>query len=670
MLGDTAVAVNPADERFEDKIGRMLLLPLVGREIPVVADEAVSMEFGTGAVKVTPGHDPNDWEIGQRHGLDVVIVLDKQAVMNEEAGPYQGMPAAQAREAVLRDLADGGFLDHTEDYTHSIGKCSRCKTVVQPIPSEQWWVDVHREYAPGTSLASAAGAAVRDGRIRIVPQRFEKVYLNWIDNIRDWCISRQLWWGHQIPVWYCSCGEVIAAIDDPDRCPACAKGELRQDEDVLDTWFSSGLAPHADLGWPEDTEDLRTYYPTSDMQMGYDIMFFWCARMILLGLYNMRERGEEGAIPFRNVLFHGLIRDAGGEKMTKSRGNVVDPLLSAGQYGADAFRFGLLTGATLGADQRYSDERLTAARNFANKLWNSARFALQKLEGQHVKPPHPLDRESLALEDQWILSRLEQLTLDVDSLLTSFQVGEAGRYIEDFLRNEFCDWYIEFAKVRLNAGDERPRAVLAHVLDHGLRLLHPIMPFVTEELWQALREHVDADLAPQLIVAWYPKSGANWKDARAEAAMAHVVEVNRTIRNLRAENRVEAGARLAVYVRAGGYAEALAATREGSEFTSRIQLAVTGPDEPLPPGEYAFGRVGDTEVALALPRVDAAAEIARLSKELEEAEAHAARLRARLANEQFRSRAPAALVDGVTTTLRETEHRIEGLRARVEGLRG
>jgi valyl-tRNA synthetase len=384
----------------------------------------------------------------------------------------------------------------------------------------------------------------------------------------------------------------------------------------------------------------------------------------------MRERGEEGAIPFRNVLFHGLIRDAGGEKMTKSRGNVVDPLLSAGQYGADAFRFGLLTGATLGADQRYSDERLTAARNFANKLWNSARFALQKLEGQHVKPPHPLDRERLALEDQWILSRLEQLTLDVDSLLTSFQVGEAGRYIEDFLRNEFCDWYIEFAKVRLNAGDERPRAVLAHVLDHGLRLLHPIMPFVTEELWQALREHVDADLAPQLIVAWYPKSGANWKDARAEAAMAHVVEVNRTIRNLRAENRVEAGARLQVYLRAGGYAEALAATREGSEFTSRIQLAVTGPDEPLPPGEYAFGRVGDTEVALALPRVDAAAEIARLSKELDEAEAHAARLRARLANEQFRSRAPAALVDGVTTTLRETEHRIEGLRARVEGLRG
>ena len=670
MLGDTAVAVNPGDERYESKIGRMLGLPLVGREIPVVPDDSVSMEFGTGAVKVTPGHDPNDWEIGQRHDLPAIVVLDRNAVLNEEAGPYEGLSVEAGRAAVLRDLDEGGFLDRVEDYTHSVGKCSRCKTHVQPIPSEQWWVDVHKEYLPGRSLSSAAAEAVRQGHIRIVPQRFEKVYLNWIDNIRDWCVSRQLWWGHQIPVWYCECGEIIAAIEDPAACPKCGSSELRQDEDVLDTWFSSGLAPHADLGWPdEDAEDLRTYYPTNDIQMGYDIMFFWCARMIMLGLYNMQDRGFEESVPFRNVLFHGLIRDSNGEKMTKSRGNVVDPLLSAGQYGADAFRFGLLTGATLGADQRYSDDRLTSARNFANKLWNSARFVLQKLDGLPVKAPHPLDRESMALEDRWILSRLEQLAQDVDSLLTSFQVGEAGRYIEDFLWNEFCDWYIEFAKVRLTAGDDSPKAVLAYVLDYGLRLLHPIMPFVTEELWQNLRGHLGSDMPDQLIVAWYPRSGGNWKDAASEAAMAHVIEVNRTIRNLRTENRLEAGARPEVILRAGAMADALRATAGATEFTSRVTLTVTAADATMPEAEYAFGRVGDTEVAVTLPQVDSDAEIARLQKELDEAEVYIGRLEAQLGNAQFRDKAPAKVVEGVEHNRDEARQRASGLRERIESLK-
>jgi valyl-tRNA synthetase len=669
MLGDTAVAVNPDDDRYEEKIGRMLLLPIVGREIPVITDEVVSKEFGTGAVKVTPGHDPNDWEIGQRHGLDTIIVMDLQAVMNEEAGPYEGMPADAAREAILRDLDDEGFLDHVEDYTHSVGHCSRCKTVVQPIPSEQWWVDVHKEYAPGASLSSAAAAAVRDGRIQIVPQRFEKVYLNWMDNIRDWCISRQLWWGHQIPAWYCDCGEVIVAIDDPTSCPKCGATTLRQEPDVLDTWFSSGLAPHADLGWPDPgAEDLRTFYPTSDMQMGYDIMFFWCARMIMMGLYNMQDLGPDKAIPFKTVLFHGLIRDAHGEKMTKSRGNVVDPLIAAGQYGADAFRFGLLTGATLGQDMRYTDERLTAARNFANKLWNSARFVLSKLEAREVKRPHHLDRETYSIEDRWILSRLEQLEIDVDSLLRSYQVGEAGRYIQDFLWNEFCDWYIEMAKVRLNAGDERPREVLANVLDRGLRLLHPIMPFVTEELWQALRPHLDGDLPDQLIIAWYPKSGGNWKDEAAEAALAHVIDVNRAIRNLRAENRLDAGARPSVYLRAGGHAEALRTTAAAMAFTSRVEPTVTSANAELPPGEYAFARIGDTEVALALPQVDATAERERLAKELEEAEAYVGRLEKQLANEQFRSKAPPNVIQGVENSLAEARQRATGLRERIASL--
>ncbi|MBA4179797.1 MAG: valine--tRNA ligase [Anaerolinea sp.] len=668
MVGDTAVAVNPADERYEEKIGRMLMLPIIGREIPIVADDAVKPEFGTGAVKVTPGHDPNDWEIGQRHDLPVIIAMDLQANMNDEAGPYAGMPADEARAAILSDLEDEGFLDHIEDYSHSVAHCSRCNTVIQPLPSEQWWLDVRKEYEPGHSLSGDAAAAVREGQISIVPQRFEKVYLNWMDNIRDWCISRQLWWGHQIPVWYCENRHTIVQVTDPDTCPECGSKALRQDEDVLDTWFSSGLAPHADLGWPDDTDALRTWYPTADMQMGYDIMFFWCARMVMFGLYNMRERGPEDAVPFRNVLFHGLIRDANGEKMTKSRGNVVDPLIVASQYGADAFRFAILTGATLGADMKYSDERIAAARNFANKLWNSARFVLMKVGPRQVRRPHPLDHDMYALEDRWILSRLEQLEIDVDASMQAYQLGEAARSIEEFLRNEFCDWYIEMTKVRLTAGDERPLSVLVHVLDHGLRLLHPFMPFVTEELWQAVRERVEGDMASQLIVAWFPKSGANWKDRGAEAAMEHVIEVNRTIRNIRTEKKLEAGARPAVFLRAAGYAAALNETLPATAFTSRVDGTVIAPDAELPSGEYAFGRVADTEVAVALPAVDIAVERARLEKELGEASAHAERLATQLGNEQFRAKAPAHVISGMESTLAEARVRAEGLRERLAAL--
>jgi valyl-tRNA synthetase len=667
MVADTGVAVNPEDDRYEEKIGRMLLLPIMGREIPVVADDAVKSEFGTGAVKVTPGHDPNDWEIGQRNDLPVIVAIDLRGNMNDEAGPYAGMPADDARTAILRDLEDGGFMDHVEDYVHSVGHCSRCYTVVQPLPSEQWWLDVRKEYAPGHSISGDAAKAVRDGRISIVPQRFEKVYLNWMDNIRDWCISRQLWWGHQIPVWTCTSGHRTVQVDDPPVCPQC-RAAVRQDEDVLDTWFSSGLATHADLGWPDDTDSLRYFYPTSDMQMGYDIMFFWCARMIMLGLYNMRERGAEGAVPFRNVLFHGLIRDAKGEKMTKTKGNVVDPLVVAATYGSDAFRFAVLTGATLGADQKYSDERLAAARNFANKLWNSARFVLLKVGDRRVRRPHPADRETFAPEDRWILSRLEQLELDVDSLLRAYQLGEAGRYIEDFLRNEFCDWYIEMAKVRLSGGDERPLKVLTHVLDRGLRLLHPLMPFVTEELWQALRQRIDDDMAPQLIVAWFPKSGGNWKNAADEAAMEHVIELNRAIRNVRGEKKLEASAKPKVYIRAGSYAAAVAETLAATNFTSRLDAEVVTADGSLPEGEYAYARVADSEAAIALPKVDGAAERSRLDKELGEAAAHAERLRKQLSNETFRSKAPAHVISGMEATLAETQTRVDGLRERIAAL--
>jgi valyl-tRNA synthetase len=668
MVADTGVAVNPNDERYEERIGRQLLLPIIGRDIPIVADDAVKPEFGTGAVKVTPGHDPSDWEIGQRHDLPVIVAMDLSGRMNDEAGPYAGMTVEEARAAIVRDLEDEGFLDHVEDYTHSVGHCNKCHAVIEPLPSEQWWIDVHKEYAPGRSFSSAAAAAVREGRIRIVPQRFEKVFLNWMDNIRDWCISRQIWWGHQVPVWYCENKHTIVQVDDPVSCPECGSTALRQDEDVLDTWFSSGLAPHSDLGWPEHTADLDYYYPTSDIQMGYDIMFFWAARMVMFGLYNMRSRGDEGAVPFRNLLFHGLIRDENGEKMTKSRGNVVDPLLSAATYGADAFRFAVLTGAAMGGDQRYQEDRLTSARNFANKLWNSTRFVLIKLNGREVKRPHDADRTTYPVEDRWILSRLEGLSRDVDELLSGYHLAEAAKRIEEFIWNEFCDWYIEMAKVRLNAGEELPLRVLAHVLDYSLRLLHPVMPFVTEELWQALRPHLDADLPSQLIIAWYPKSGDAWNDPEAEAAMDHIIAVNRAIRNIRAEKRLEASARPKVYLRAETFAGALRATLAATNFTSRVEAEVVAAEVPLPEAEYGFASIADTEVAVALPQVDASAERGRLEKDLAEATAHIQRLEKQLANETFRAKAPGHVITGMESTLAETQQKAASLQDRLAAL--
>jgi valyl-tRNA synthetase len=402
--------------------------------------------------------------------------------------------------------------------------------------------------------------------------------------------------------------------------------------------------------------------------MGYDIMFFWCARMIMFGLYNMRSRGPEGEVPFRTVLFHGLIRDANGDKMTKSRGNVVDPLISAATYGADAFRFAVLTGAAMGGDQRYQDERLTAARNFANKLWNSARYVLLKLGDERVRRPHEADRATFALEDRWILSKLEQLEVTIDEMLTTYQIGEAAKTLEEFLRNDFCDWYIEMTKVRLSAGDQRPLGILAHVLDRGLRLLHPFMPFVTEELWQALRGHINDEMASQLMIAWYPKSGAVWKDKAAESAMEHVIEVNRAIRNIRAEKKLDAGARPAVYLRAGAHADALRETAAATAFTSRVEPTITGPEAELPAAEYGFNRVADTEIAVALPAVDTAVERARLEKELADAAAHMSRLEAQLANAGFRAKAPEKVVANMEGTLAETRQRVAGLRDLIAAL--
>ncbi|MEX2598278.1 MAG: valine--tRNA ligase, partial [Dehalococcoidia bacterium] len=507
LLGDTAVAVNPNDERYTAFRGKRLLLPVLGRAIPIVEDEAVSMEFGTGALKITPGHDPNDFETGQRHGLPIINVLNPDGTLNAEAGPYEGQERFAARKAIVEQLEREGLLEKIEPHTHAVGHCQRSRDIVEPIISLQWFVNVE-------PLAKRALEVVRDGRIQIVPDRFEKVYANWMENLRDWCISRQLWWGHRIPVWYCPDGHETVAIEDPAACAQCGSTSITQDEDVLDTWFSSGLWPHSTLGWPEKNPDLDYFYPTSVMETAYDILFFWVARMVMLGLENMDD------VPFRTVLLSGLIRDAQGQKMSKTRGNTIDPLESIKDYGTDALRFALTIGTGPGNDTRLSPDKLQAARNFANKLWNVSRFVLTNLEGNrdladwHDSPP----REHR--EDRWILGRLDQVTVEVQRLWDAFQLGEIERLLHDFIWSEYADWYIELAKVRLRNGDEAPRMVLAHVLERSLRLLHPFMPFITEELWQHLTTALPAPmngLAESIMLAPYPAPSANAPDEQALA---------------------------------------------------------------------------------------------------------------------------------------------------------
>jgi len=471
MLGDTAVAVHPQDERYQHLVGKMLQLPVSGRLIPVIADEYVDPEFGTGAVKVTPAHDPNDFEIGVRHQLPHVIVIDNSGNMSKAAGKYAGMDRYQCRKELVTELDEGGWLVKTVEHQHSAGHCQRCDTVVEPLVSKQWFVKMK-------PLAKPAIEAVRNGEVEFIPQRFTKTYFNWMENIRDWCISRQLWWGHRIPAWYCKCGETVVAVEEPKECPKC-KGDLTQDNDVLDTWFSSALWPFSTMGWPEATQDLSSYFPTSVLVTGYDIIFFWVARMIFSSLE------FTGQVPFKHVYIHGLIRDDLGRKMSKSLGNGIDPLDIIKEYGADTLRFTLLTGAAPGNDIRFQQEKVESSRNFANKIWNASRFVLMNLEGD----PGEVSEGDLDLASRWILDRFNHTAAAVSANLEKYELGEAAREIYEFLWNEYCDWYIEAAKLGL-AGDEGQqrltRSVLKKVLLGALRLLHPIMPFITEEIWQQL----------------------------------------------------------------------------------------------------------------------------------------------------------------------------------------
>ena len=640
-LGDTAVAVNPDDKRFKALVGKKVVLPVIGRVISIIADSAVDPAFGTGAVKITPGHDPVDFEMSERQHLPIIRILNPDATMNEQAGPYAGLDRFVCRQKVLADFENAGLLEKTEQHHHSVGHCGRCQTMVEPEVSKQWFVKV----AP---LAEAAIKAVTDGRIAIVPERFTKVYLNWMENIRDWCISRQLWWGHRIPVWYCQkCGELTVAVDEPSTCSHCGSKDIVQDPDVLDTWFSSALWPHSTLGWPEDTEDLRYFYPTSVMETGYDILFFWVARMIMMGLE------DTGNIPFHTVYLHGLIRDEKGEKMSKMRGNVLNPTDAIEEYGTDALRFAVTTGTSPGNDINLGSHRLEAGRNFANKMWNAARFVFQSLETNPIKSgilAKLTAKRPGPIEDRWILSRLNHLVSSVDELMSNFQFGEAERQIHDFFWGEFCDWYIEIAKIRLSRSDFSPLPVLAIVLETTLRLLHPFMPFITEELWQSLKQHLpegslDSD---SIIIAPYPVADEKAIDIEAEQVMESVIEIIRSIRNARAEHKVAASKWIEARVYAEELQAAISLQSEAIETLAKARpLDILGRNQRRAKDEKALVLVlKEAEVVLPWAgMVDLAAERQRLEGEISIVEREIIRLEQRLKDAAFVAKAPAAVVD-------------------------
>ncbi|MGQ9674447.1 MAG: valine--tRNA ligase [Chloroflexota bacterium] len=660
ILGDTAVAVNPDDQRYKDLVGRTAILPVLGRHIPIIADPAVDPAFGTGAVKVTPSHDPTDYEIAQRHQLPFVTVIAPDGRMTAEAGPYAGLDRFEARRKLLDELKASGLLTKVDDYVHSVGQCDRCGAVIEPLISRQWFVRIK-------PLADAALAAVRDGRITIVPERFAKVYFNWMENIRDWCISRQLWWGHRIPVWYCSCGEIIVSVETPAKCPVCQNQQLIQESDVLDTWFSSGLWPFSTLGWPEDTEDLRYFYPTSVMETGYDIIFFWVARMIMLGLECT------GEVPFRYVYLHGLLRDEKGEKMSKSKGNVANPLDVIAQYGADALRFTIITGSTPGNDMKLVEDRVASSRNFANKLWNTARFVLGVIstETKPVENLADLDRSRLTLAERWALSRFARLNDNVTKLMEEFQFGEAGRQLYDFLWGEYADWLIEVSKIRLystmaDADKESTRQVLLTVLNRLLRLLHPFLPFVTEEIWQHLPGSTES-----IMVSPWPSPELSLVDAKAESDMETVIEVIRSIRNARAEFGVEAGRRIAAIIVTDAQYDVVRLQEPAIKSLARVEPLEVWHELAERPKQAVHAVANGVEVYLPLAGlVDLEAEKARLEKEIASVAQNVSRLEARLSNESFVSRAPAEVVQRERDRLEEERDRLAKLEARLGVITG
>jgi valyl-tRNA synthetase len=680
IVADTAIAVHPQDERYKHLHGTRARLPVIDRLLPIVPDEAIDPAFGSGALKVTPGHDPVDFEIGERHGLETINTINVDGTLNEEAGPYAGMDRFDARTSIVDDLRAEGLLVREEPYRHSVGVCDRCGTVVEPMMSEQWFMAMTKVYGEGRngprSIAGDALKAVVEGwigpdgkktQIKMVPDRHTRVYQNWLENIRDWCISRQLWWGHRIPVWYCdSCGQMTVPLEDPERCAHCSSDKIRQDEDTLDTWFSSALWPFSTLGWPDDTEDLRRFYPTSVMETGYDIIFLWVARMIMMGIYALDD------VPFEWVYFHGTVRDDQGQRMSKSKGNGVDPEVLIDRYGSDAVRFKLVTAGGTGNDQRLEEPRMEAARNFANKMWNASRFVLTQLdEGERVPALDASKRASMPAEDRWILSRLQNLLANADRLMERFELGESGREMEEFLWDEFCDWYLEIAKIRLRGGDESsPMPVLVHVLDSALRLLHPYMPYVTEEIWSGsgdLRGHLESPGSELLIKAAYPRSDDAWRDEAAEREMSLVLDIVRSVRNLRRERGIDAARWLEAFV----VSEAsLARHAPAIETLARVRpLHIVTQRNEAPSDSVAAAILAEAQVILPLSGLfDAGAERTKLAKDRDQAQKQVDQLEAQLSNEKFVSGAKPEVVQGARERLEAARSRLGGIDARLAEL--
>ena len=624
MLGDTAVAVHPDDERYKNLVGKNVILPIVGKPIPVVADKYVEKEFGTGAVKITPAHDPNDFEVAMRHDLPIISVLTDDAHVNENGGKFCGMTALEAREAIVKELQELGAMVKIEDYAHNVGECYRCHSTVEPMVSMQWFVSMK-------DLAKPAIEAVRSGETQFIPSRFDKIYFNWMENIRDWCISRQLWWGHRIPAYYCDeCGHVNVSVDEPEKCEKCGCTHLHQDEDVLDTWFSSGLWPFSTLGWPEKTPELECFYPTTTLVTGYDIIFFWVARMMVFGEEVM------GKAPFEKVAIHGIVRDEQGRKMSKSLGNGVDPLKVIEKYGADALRFSLASGVSAGSDMRYVEKKVTAAGNFANKIWNASRFIAMNSDGTEQ-----LELENIDVADKWILSRLSQVTKEVSDNIDKFELGLASSKVYDFIWGEYCDWYIEMAKPRLYGEDEKAKktalGVLRYVLIDALKLLHPFMPFITEEIFVEV-----LGAGESIMISEWPKGELHFEED--EKRMSAVMDVIRTVRNIRAQMNVPPSRKAALKIRTDREADVKECELYIKRLAGASEVILMEEGQTESGAASAVTELGEIFLPLG-ELVDISKELERLNKEKANLESEIKRAYGKLANEKFTSKAPEKVVN-------------------------
>ena len=656
MLGDTAVAVNPQDKRYKDKVGRYVILPLVNKKIPIIADEYVTMDFGSGAVKITPGSDPNDFAMAQRHNLEIITIMDGKGIINENGGIYKGQDRYEARKSVITDLEKGKYLVSTEPYTHSVGQCYRCKTDIEPMVSKQWFVKIK-------PLAKQAIAAVVKGKTKIIPNTWEATYFEWMNNIRDWCISRQLWWGHRIPVWYCdNCGKIIVTTNDPDKCPDCGGGSLRQDEDVLDTWFSSALWPFSTLGWPAKTPALKTFYPTTLLVTGFDILFFWVARMMMMGLYVMKE------VPFKDVYLHALVRDEKGEKMSKSSGNIIDPLVMIEKYGTDAFRFTLAAYTAQGRDVRMSPERIEGYKFFVNKIWNAARLTFANLEDYDEKN---VVTGTESLPDKWIKAKLNNAIEEVTESLDEYRFNDAAAVIYRFIWHEFCDWYLELSKPALYGKADSPQRQVAQRTLHDvfkatLKLLHPFMPFITEELWQKMIESAENSI----MISQFPAPNKAWKDEKAEKEMQLLMDIITSIRNIRGEMQIPPSRKLQVLISEND-GHVINTIKNGKDYIINMANLETLRVEAdlVEPKGVATGVVGSTRIFVPLAGiVDTTGEKARLQKEITKIEKDLQQCSKKLANRDFLEKAAEAVIKKEEEKLKEFKERHAALEAALKKL--